>query len=227
MGYFPLKWHLMEISFLGHSSFRIRGRDKVVVTDPYDKAMVGFAYPKTEAEIVIVSHEHRDHSAAEQVTGSPFLITGPGEYEVKDVMIFGIASFHDAAKGEERGKNTIYVLEVEGMRLCHLGDLGQEELTDEQLGQLEGVDILFVPTGGGPTLGPKEAAGVVAQVEPKIVIPMHYQEPGLNPAIFAHLLPVEDFLKAMGVEKQVLPKLIISREKLPEERQIIILERKG
>lgn len=196
------------------------------MTDPFSAEMVGFSYPQTEADIVTVSHEHEDHSATDSVSGQPFIISGPGEYEVKEVMIFGFGAFHDSSSGSERGKNTMYLLEMDGLRLAHLGDLGHE-LTGEQLEELDGVDILFVPVGGHFTLTSKQAAEVVSKIDPKIIIPMHYQERGLNQAVFAKLSPVEEFLKEIGEEVTPIAKLTISRDRLPEERQIVVLERKG
>lgn len=216
----------MEISYLGHASFKIRGENATLVIDPFRGEMVGLPFSGVEADIVTVSHEHEDHNAIGSVGGQPFVIAGPGEYEVKGAMIFGISCFHDNSGGSERGKNTVYLIEMDGLRLCHLGDLGHK-LSDGQLEELNGVDILFVPVGGSFTLGPKEAASVVSQIEPKIVIPMHYQTKGLNPGVFAKLAPVEAFLKEIGEEVAPIPKLVISRDKLPEERQIIVLERKG
>jgi len=218
----------MEITYLGHSSFRLRGREVTLVTDPYADPELGFNFPKTEAEIVTISHDHQDHNAAAKVAGNPFIVDGPGEYEVKGVSVFGISSFHDAKQGKERGINNIYLIEMDGLRICHLGDLG-EQLSDEKLAELDGVDILLIPVGGFYTLGPKEASDLVTKIEPLMVLPMHFKvaEMGAN---YAKLASVEEFLKEMGVEKVLpLPKLLIAKDKLPgsEERQIVILERKG
>lgn len=216
----------MEITYLGHASFKIRGKNVTVVTDPFRKESVGFSFPKLEADMVTVSHEHQDHNAVEEVGGNPFVILGPGEYEVKEVMVIGVSCFHDAAEGSQRGKNTAYVIQMENLSLCHLGDLGHK-LTAGQLEELNGVDLLFVPVGGVYTLGPEEAVSVVAQIEPKVVIPMHYKTEGMNP-LFKNLSQVSDFLKAAGEEEaSPWPKLVIGSEKLPEERQIVVLERRG
>lgn len=216
----------MEISFLGHSSFKIRGKTATLVTDPYSPQMVGLKFPKVEADIVTITHQHEDHNQKDQVLGSPFVVSGPGEYEVKNVSIFGISSFHDSSEGSERGQNTLFLIEMDGIRIAHLGDLGYK-LSDRQLEELNGVDILLVPVGGIYTLDPRQASEVISQLEPKFVIPMHYNFPGLNSAVFGKMSTVEDFLKEMGEKGQYLPKLQISREKLPEETQIIVLERKN
>lgn len=216
----------MEISYLGHSSFKIRGKTATLVTDPYSPEMTDLKFPKVGSDIVTISHQHEDHNKKEQVLGLPFIISGPGEYEVKGVFIFGISSFHDSSEGSERGPNTIYLIEIEGLRICHLGDLGHK-LSDLKLQELNGVDILFIPVGGIFTIGPRQASEVIAQLEPKIVIPMHYNFPGLNMAVFGKMSSLEDFLREMGEKGQYLPKLQITRDRLPEEMQIIILERKN
>jgi L-ascorbate metabolism protein UlaG (beta-lactamase superfamily) len=215
----------MEIKFLGHSSFKIRGKEVTIVTDPYD-ASVGFKFPKVVAEIVTISHDHQDHNQQALVGGKPYVIVGPGEYEVKGVSIVGIQTFHDESQGAKRGRNTVYRIELEGINLCHLGDLGHQ-LSSSQLGELNGVDILFIPVGGVYTIGPKRAVEVITQLEPKIVIPMHYRVPEQKGnSTFAQLKGVEEFLKEIGEEVTPQPKLIMSRDRLPAEREVVVLERK-
>ncbi len=215
----------MEIKYLGHSSFRIKGKNAVVVTDPYAD-YVGFKFPQTEADIVTISHDHQDHNQKDLVKGNPFVIKGPGEYEVKGVSVFGIQTFHDESQGAKRGENTVYRLELDGISLCHLGDLGHL-LSSQQLGELNGVDILFIPVGGVYTIGPKRAVEVIGQIEPKIVIPMHYLVPEQKGnKTFADLAKVEEFLKEIGEEVKPQPKLTVSRERLPTEREVVVLERK-
>jgi len=216
----------MEISYLGHSSFKIKGKKAVVVTDPYSKESTGIKFPKVEADIVTISHNHADHNQKDSVLGSPFIVDGPGEYEIEDVSIFGISSFHDKKKGFERGKNTIYLIEMDGIRVCHLGDLGHQ-LYDRQIEELDGVDVLLIPVGGVYTIGPKEAGEVISQIEPKIVIPMHYNFPDLSQEIFGKMSTLEDFLREVGEKGEVLPKLSITRDSLPGETKIVILERKN
>ncbi|MDP3955227.1 MAG: MBL fold metallo-hydrolase, partial [bacterium] len=116
----------MEITRLGHASFKIKTKNAILITDPFDSTAVGLPYPKVEADIVTISHEHKDHNDISKIDGDPFVINGAGEYEVKDVMIFGIPAYHDSHEGKERGKITIYTIETEGLRLCHLGDLGHK-----------------------------------------------------------------------------------------------------
>jgi L-ascorbate metabolism protein UlaG (beta-lactamase superfamily) len=215
----------MDILPLGLSSFKIRGKNASVVTDPFNASSVGLKFPKNvEADIVTVSHDHPDHNEVAAVAGSPFIITGPGEYEVKEVSVIGISTFHDEKKGEERGRNTIYRIQVDGVVFGHLGDLGHV-LSSAQVDELNGIDVLFVPVGGVYSLDAVKASQVIADVEPRIVIPMHYGQPGLNEKIFGELAPVSAFLKQMGKESvTAVPKLSVSRDKLPAEMQIVVLE---
>lgn len=215
----------MDITSLGHSSFKLRGKTVTVVTDPYDAAIVGLKFPKhTTADIVTVSHEHGDHNAVGVIEGVPYVVRGPGEYEIKGVGIVGISVYHDNDKGQERGKNTIYRIELDGLSIVHLGDLGHK-LTSEQVDSLDGVDILLVPTGGFYTIDESQAVQVVHDIAPSIVIPMHYGRPDLNPKGFEKLSPVSAFLKEMGNEGIApTPKLSVTKEKLPEEMQVVVLQ---
>lgn len=214
----------MDIVPLGLSSFRIRGKDASIVTDPYESSMVGLRFPKVEATIVTVSHEHEDHNNVAAVGGSPFVVRGPGEYEVSGVAVIGIATFHDEAGGAKRGPNTVYRMEVDGISIAHLGDLGHT-LSSQQVDALDGVDILLAPVGGVYSLSAQQALAVINELEPKIVIPMHYGRAELNQAIFGSLAPVSAFLKEVGKEGIVpQPKLSTSRDKLPGELQVVVLE---
>lgn len=213
----------MEIIKLGHSCFKIRGKLVTIVTDPYNPQFVGMKFPKVEARIVTISHQHDDHNYKEGILGNPVYIEGPGEYEIADVFINGIATHHDNKYGEERGKNTIYKIEIDRLRLAHLGDLGHK-LSDEQIDALSDVDILMIPVGGFYTIDPKKASEVVAQVEPRIVIPMHYRDEKINQEISGKLAPVSEFFSEMGKEMKILPKLTISKDKLPAELEVIALE---
>lgn len=215
----------MEILYLGHSSFRIKTLAGVVVTDPFGPKMVGLKFSGVEADIVTVSHDHGDHNQYQLVKGVKRVVAGPGEYEISGISIIGISSFHDDKKGELRGKNTIYVIEAEGLRLAHLGDLGHflSEAAVEEIGQ---VDILILPVGGVFTIGAKEATQVVMDIEPKIIIPMHYNMPGLNLEVFSKLAPVEEFLKEASLPTQRLPKFSVKKEELGEEQKVVVLEAK-
>ncbi|MDZ4278759.1 MAG: MBL fold metallo-hydrolase, partial [Dehalococcoidia bacterium] len=165
----------MEITWLGHSCFRLRGRDAAVVFDPCDKK-TGYNIGRPTADIVTVSHDHPGHSNVAAVAGSPRVVAGPGEFEIAGVLIMGIRTYHDKEQGGKLGKNTAYVLELDDVRVCHLGDLGHVP-TPEQVEELSGVHVLLAPVGGGSTIGAAAAAEVVSLLEPKLVIPMHYKTP--------------------------------------------------
>lgn len=215
----------MDITYLGHSAFRIRGKTVTVVTDPYASDVVGLKFPKhVEAQIVTVSHDHEDHNDVSAIEGSPFVVTGPGEYEIKGVSIVGVSTFHDGDKGKTRGKNSVYRIEIDGLTVVHLGDLGHM-LETADIEALDGVDILLVPVGGVYTIDAHQAATLVHEIEPTIVIPMHYGRAGLNGKVFSELSSVSVFLKEIGKEDTVpQAKFTITKEKLPEEFQVVVLE---
>ncbi len=198
-----------------------------IVIDPFDES-TGLRLPKLEADILLVTHQHHDHNNIKAVSPSagsgqgPLIIEGPGEYEKKEVFIQGISSFHDATSGKEKGANTIYTIEAEDLRLCHLGDLGQKELTPEQLEKIGEVNILMIPVGGTYTMNIKEIVKVMSQIEPNITIPMHYQIPKLK----IKLDGLDKFLKAVGVKKlEPLPRLMIKKKDIPsEEAKIVVLK---
>lgn len=217
---------------MGHASFRIKGKSATVVTDPFASSVVGLKFPKLDAvDIITVSHDHPDHNATEAVLEKasagetrPFTVSGPGEYEIKEVTILGIPAFHDNNLGADRGKNTIYVFNIDGIRVCHLGDLGHK-LADSQLEEIGSVDILFIPVGGVFTIDAKAAAAVVAQIEPVVVIPMHYSRAGLTLELAEKLAPVNLFLKEMGAEGVTAEsKYSTSKDKLPETTTVVVLE---
>jgi L-ascorbate metabolism protein UlaG (beta-lactamase superfamily) len=217
----------MQIINLGHACFKIQTKtskgDITIVTDPYDKK-IGFKMPKTTADIVTISHNHYDHSNAGEVNGDPFVVNGPGEYEVKGIFVYGIPSFHDKQDGRERGNNTINVIKLmeEDISIAHLGDLGHV-LGNKELEHLEKIDILLIPVGGKYTISTKEAIEVINQIEPRIVIPMHYKIPGLK---IDGLSGVDVFCKEMGVNGDKTNKLKISKKDLPqEETRVVVLER--
>lgn len=210
----------MEITWFGLSCFRIRSRTATIVTDPYDKS-VGLNLPRLKADIVTVSHDAPGHNAVRSVKGEPHVLSGPGEYEISGVFITGLdIRPENRRKRDRERRNTIFLFELEDLRVCHLGDLqhvpSQAEV-EEVLGE---VDVLLVPVGGGEALNAAQAAEVVSLLEPRIVIPMHYRVPGLT----LKLDPVQKFLKEMGSEKApALDVLKISRGDLPEETQVIVL----
>jgi L-ascorbate metabolism protein UlaG (beta-lactamase superfamily) len=215
----------MDINYLGLSSFKLKGKNGSVVIDPFDPKVVGLKFPPTEADIVTVSHDHPDHNQISLVKDYVQAIKGPGEYEIKGISILGFPSYHDDKKGAERGKNIIFVYEVDGLRLCHLGDLGHN-LSDELVEDIGDIDILMIPVGGFYTIGPAVAAEVVRNVEPSIVVPMHYNTEELNQEMFGKLEKVDAFIKEVGMTVERLPKLTIKPEDIGENQKVVILDRK-
>lgn len=215
----------MDIIFLGHSSFGLRGSTASLVTDPFDPQMVGLKYPKVEADIVTISHDHNDHNRADLIKGVKRVVTGPGEYEIMGVSVIGIASFHDEKKGGLRGNNTMYVIEMDGVRVVHLGDLGHK-LKDSAFSEVGDIDVLMIPVGGEYTISPSTAVSIVQAIEPEIVIPMHYQMQGLDPKTFSKLAEVDSFLKELGHSVERLPKLSIKKESLLGEQRVVVLEKR-
>jgi L-ascorbate metabolism protein UlaG (beta-lactamase superfamily) len=211
----------MEIAYLGHSSFKLKGKNLSIVIDPYDSEKVGLKFPKTDADIVTISHDHFDHNKVENVTDVRKVITRPGEYEMNGVSIIGVSSFHDNQKGELRGKNTIYVYEIDGFRIAHLGDLGHT-LLEKQLEEIGSIDVLLIPVGGYYTIDSAAAVEFAQSIEPRIIIPMHYNENNRN----ENLEPVDAFVKQIALTPETLPKLVL-KDALPEgEQKLIILEHK-
>jgi len=215
----------MNISWLGHSCFKISkkidGREVILVTDPYSKE-TGLFPPKIKADIVSISHHHFDHDYIDKITGNNedqlIILDRAGEYEVKKVFINGFDSFHDKKQGAEHGLNIIFKFTIDDICIVHLGDLG-EKPNEKLIDNINDVDILMVPVGGKYTLDGAEAAEVVRQIEPRIVIPMHYKVKGLK-------IDISDetkFIKAMGTESEQLSKLRISRKDLPEDTTKIIV----
>jgi len=214
----------MDIVHLGHASFKIRGKKATLVTDPFDPEVVGFKFPKTEAEIVTVSHQHRDHNFVSAVSGDFVVVSGPGEYEIRGVKISGIPAFHDDKDGQVRGKNTIFRIEMDGITLVHLGDLGHK-LNDQITEKLDAVDVLMIPVGGYYTIDPSLASQIITALEPSIIIPMHYSTANMNKELAAKIADVSVFLKEIGKEKTVpMPKLTVTKDRIGTEPEVFVLE---
>jgi len=214
---------MAKISWAGQACFQIsvsssKDQPTNIVIDPFSD--IGLKIPNFEADILLLTHQHQDHNNAKAVRGNPFLIEGPGEYEIKKVFIKGVHSFHDDKEGKERGDNTIYTIEAEDMKFCHLGDLGQKELTDEQLENIGTIDILMIPVGGIYTIDATQALKIISQIEPKIVIPMHYYLPKLK----FKLDDLSKFIKSIG-KNSIEPedKLTVKASTLPKEGQMEIV----
>lgn len=208
----------MEIYWLGHSCFRIRGSSATVITDPYSPDL-GYSLGQPSADIVTVSHSHPGHSYVQGISGEPKPVMRSGEYEIKGALIIGTATFHDGDGGKARGKNTVYLMEIDEVAVCHLGDLGHV-LTAAQVEEIGNVDVLLLPVGGVSTIDAPQAAEVVRQLEPKVVVPMHYKTHDLK----RELEPVDRFLKEMGIQEATpRPKLSITKSNLPLSTQVFLL----
>ncbi|MFH1486677.1 MAG: MBL fold metallo-hydrolase [Chloroflexota bacterium] len=209
----------MEVTWLGHSCFRLKGKEAVLITDPFDTSL-GYSLGKPSADIVTVSHPHPNHANVDGVGGTPHPVEGPGEYEISGVFISSIRTFHDDEGGRRLGKNTVYVIEMDDLRVCHLGDLGHVP-SSQQVEEISPVDILLVPVGGVTTIGAAEAAETIGLLDPKIVVPMHYR----TEAIGLDLESPERFLKEMGLKELApQPRLMVTKSNLPEVRQVILLD---
>lgn len=216
----------MEITYLGHSSFKLKGKNGTVITDPYDDK-IGFSMPTVSADIVTSSHQHHDHNAVQKVNGTarrkqPFVVSFPGEYEVEGISVFGLTSYHDEEKGAKRGLNTIFTIFIDEITVCHLGDLGHE-LTASQIEEIGSVDVLLCPVGGGFTIDPKTAVKVIYQLEPSYVIPMHYRTAKHGEG-FEEVKELAEFLKEYGMSPVAVPKLNVEKSRLPEETELVVLE---
>lgn len=211
----------MEIKYLGHSAFLLKTKDARVVTDPFDPKKVGLKFPRTEADIVTVSHSHYDHNATPEVTGDITVFDWPGQFEKKGVRMWGYRTFHDKKQGSERGENIMYKFEADGVSVLHCGDLGVVP-DDAFLDEVGEVDVLLVPVGGTYTIDATEAIELIKKIEPGIVVPMHYNVEGIA---VSDLAPVSDFLKKMGNEAiEPVEKLVVKKEELEEEMKVIVLK---
>lgn len=216
----------MEISYHGHSTFKLKGKSGTVVTDPFSD-YVGLALPSLSADIVTISHDHPDHNASDKIKDTarrkiPFVINHAGEYEVGDISIFGTKTFHDETQGSERGENIVFTIMLDEITVCHLGDLGHE-LSSDQLTEIGAVDVLLCPVGGVFTIDPALAAKTIRSLEPSIAIPMHYKTPGHNSDVFAELKELSDFLRVYGTETTPIEKLKLEKTRLPEETELVVL----
>ncbi len=212
----------MILKYLGHSAFTIKTKDARILMDPYDSS-IGLKMSKQEADIVILSHQHSDHSDMTNVVGSPLVVDWPGEYEKLGVRIIGVATHHDSEGGSLRGENTVFVIEVEGMRVVHLGDLGHM-LTDAQIDAVGSVDILLIPVGGYYTIDAKQAVSLARKLSANIIIPMHFNRPELDQQVFGQLGDVQSFLREYGVtEPQELDQLSLKSGEIEDGAKVVVL----
>jgi L-ascorbate metabolism protein UlaG (beta-lactamase superfamily) len=216
----------VEITYFGLNAVRLRGREATVMIDPYEPKL-GLSPVRLNVQIVIFTHEDPTHFSLQGLAGEPHIVTGAGEFEIKGVAMTGTRTYHDAKKGAERGKNFVYTVEIDDLRICHLGHLGHE-LSEEQLDGIGSkIDVLFVPIGGGSHIGSAQATEIVNQIEPKLVIPISYKLPGLT-LLAQNLEGIEKFAKEMGAtDLTPQPKLQISVSPTVEETKLLILEPRG
>jgi L-ascorbate metabolism protein UlaG (beta-lactamase superfamily) len=212
----------MKIEWLGHACFLITSRDGLrVITDPYTVGGgINYSPIKETADVVVVSHDHGDHSNVSTVQGKPEVVKGSGTKTARGIQFKGIASYHDASQGTQRGLNTVFCFAIDNMKLCHLGDLGHV-LDPEQVNEIGAVDILFAPVGGFFTIDASVASRVCDQLKPKVVIPMHFKTPKCDYPIAG----VEDFL---GGKKDVRrvgnSEADFERERIPAATEIVLLQ---
>lgn len=224
----------MDITYIGHSCFRLKGREAAIITDPFPPSY-GYSMGRANASIVTVSHDHPNHSYLQGVAGLPKIVSGPGEYEISNILIYGVQTYHARVQRSKRNtehasddedrpvRNTAYVMDFDDLRVCHLGDLGHE-LTEDQIEALGSINVLLVPVGGGATIDADRATLVVSKLEPNVVIPMHYRTEGTNTR---ELEPVDRFIREMGTKSFTpQPKLTVSKSSLPSEPQVVVLENK-
>ena len=215
----------MKIKWYGHAAFLITTDKGVkIIIDPYEPGAFGgqlsYGQIKDQADIVLTTHDHADHNYTKELPGTPQFVKGSGSKTVKEISIKGIPTYHDPSKGSERGANTLFTLSVDGMKICHLGDLGHI-LGEKELAEIGPVDVLMIPVGGFFTIDPKEATRVAEQIKPKVVIPMHFKTEKCGFPI----APVEDFLKGKTNTKQ--PKTSeasFDKKTLPQKTEILVLE---
>jgi len=210
----------VRVSWLGHAMFLLEdGMGHRLVTDPYND-YVGYPLPDVEAGIVLVSHDHADHSNVDLVKGDPLIVRDPSPRDIDGIKIAGFPTYHDAKGGAERGPNIAYRWEMQGLNFVHLGDLGHP-LDDGAAQGLAGADVLFIPVGGLFTIEPDGAAQVVDALRPRIAIPMHYR----NAACGFPIETEEPFISRFtAVEMEGKTPVYISVEDLPTETLILVMD---
>ncbi|MEW6685635.1 MAG: MBL fold metallo-hydrolase [Candidatus Edwardsbacteria bacterium] len=215
----------MKIKYLGHASFLITSKDgKKLVTDPYESGSyggaIGYTPIKETVDAVTVSHNHEDHNCTKQLPGKPTVIKDTGSQTASGMSFAGIATYHDESKGSERGKNNIYIITIDGMKVCHLGDLGHR-LSKDEVSKIGPIEILLIPVGGYFTIDAKAATDVMEALKAKITIPMHFKTKKVGFPID----PVDKFLEGKKNAKKVGGSEIeVEKEKLPTAPEIWVLE---
>ncbi len=215
---------MVAVIWHGHACFEVRGEDGTVVTDPFTG--VGLPEPSAKADLVLCSHSHGDHNNARAVKKPDGVVLEGfvGPRRVGRIEARGVATYHDEAKGSQRGRNSVCVFTVDGLNFCHLGDLGHD-LNRDDVKAVGAIDVLFTPVGGIYTIGPETAASLCKKLKPSVVVPMHYRMPGMS-STFDRLSTVEDFLKVYGTANVIRvkkPAYTITKETLPKEQTVVVL----
>jgi L-ascorbate metabolism protein UlaG (beta-lactamase superfamily) len=212
----------MEIIWYGHSCFRLRGRDATVITDPCPPS-TGYKIGKLPADVVTISHDAPEHNYRQAITGAPKFLSGPGEYDIAGVLVAGVRTRRGKLE-EDSGRNVAFVIDIDDIRVCHLGDLKQVPHA-EVVEQLGSADILLIPVGGGSTIDARGAAETVSLLEPKIVVPMRYRTAN---STSTEVEGLERFLKEMGAEaKTPESRLNITKSQIPADTTVVVLEARG
>jgi L-ascorbate metabolism protein UlaG (beta-lactamase superfamily) len=204
---------------LGHSFFKIETQGEIIAIDPFNEEAVGVKPSRFKADIVLSTHDHLGHNNIDLLMGTPFSLNTPGEIEINDIFVKGIDTFHDNDDGVKHGKNTIFVIDSENIRLVHLGDFGEKKIKDDLLEKLGDIDILLIPVAAKYRNQPiEEIINIIKQIQPKIIIPMHYSKKD----------DLEKFIKEIGTSPERMDKLNIKRNNISDDEdaqmQLIVLE---
>jgi L-ascorbate metabolism protein UlaG (beta-lactamase superfamily) len=217
----------MHVEWYGQSAFRLKGRDKTVFIDPFGDMSAAAAhgitweYPaidSVDADLLLVTHEHGDHNAVDAIGGDPAILRSTaGTHESPVGEVIGVASEHDDVAGTQRGPNTIFLFDLDGVRIAHFGDLGQTALREEQLAAIGSADLVFIPVGGGPTIGGTLAAQIASRLGAKWVVPMHYKTERIS-----FLEPVDEFEQAFANVAK-LETASFDTDELPDESPLAVI----
>jgi L-ascorbate metabolism protein UlaG (beta-lactamase superfamily) len=217
----------VDLTWLGHACFRVRGRDVTIVTDPYEGTDWGYSPISTSANVVTISNDHPHHAGLSGIEGSPRVLRGPGEYEIGGALVWGVRTHRrseDVPNDGATRRNTAFIIQLEELTICHLGDLADAPLNPEELARVQDADVLLVPVGGNCTINATQAATVVAQVEPKVIVPMHYATEETRGHL--ELDDIARFCKELGAtEATPRARLSITAASLPNEPTVVLLER--
>jgi len=215
----------LDLTWLGHACFRVRGREVTILTDPYEGADWGYPPVATTANVVTISNDHPHHAGMSGIEGKPRVLRGPGEYEIGGALIWGVRTVRKSDENGHRSpKNTAFVIQLEELTVCHLGDLSDAPLSPEELTRIKDADVLLLPVGGNCTINATQAAAVVAQVEPKLIVPMHYATEETRG--FLPLDDIDRFCKELGAtETTPRQRLSVTPSSLPSEPTVVLLEK--